>query len=217
MSNRSFIDAVGDLKVWRSGGKRAPHKPLLILLALGELSRGNARLKFSDICDRLTNLLKEFGPQRFSHHPEYPFWRLRHDEIWCVQAMGDLLARKNNTDATKKELLAAHATGSFTVCILRELNGYPELIAKSARFLLNENFPDSIHEDILDSIGLEFNEGPAKMGGRRRDPAFRARVLTAYGYSCAICGFDVRLGNKTIGLDAAHIKWHAAGGSERAA
>src|SRR5437870_12435647 len=30
----------------------------------------------------------------------------------------------------------------------------------------------------------------------------------------AICGYDARLGNTDLGLDAAHIKWHAAGGPD---
>jgi putative restriction endonuclease len=45
-----------------------------------------------------------------------------------------------------------------------------------------------------------------------RDPQFRLRVLTAYEHRCAICGFDVRLGTIQLGLDAAHIMWHQAGG-----
>jgi putative restriction endonuclease len=39
-------------------------------------------------------------------------------------------------------------------------------------------------------------------------------VLTAYEFRCAVCGFDVRLGPVSIGLDAAHIRWHQAGGPE---
>jgi putative restriction endonuclease len=46
------------------------------------------------------------------------------------------------------------------------------------------------------------------------DPQFRLRVLTAYEYRCAVCGFDVRLGSVSIALDAAHIRWHQAGGPE---
>ena len=46
------------------------------------------------------------------------------------------------------------------------------------------------------------------------DPAFRQRVLKAYEYRCAVCGFDVRLGTVSIALDAAHIRWHQAGGPE---
>ena len=45
-----------------------------------------------------------------------------------------------------------------------------------------------------------------------RDPQFRRRVLTAYEWRCAVCGFDVRLGSVPIGLDAAHVRWHQHGG-----
>jgi putative restriction endonuclease len=37
-------------------------------------------------------------------------------------------------------------------------------------------------------------------------------VLTAHEYRCAVCGFDVRIGSVPIALDAAHIRWHQAGG-----
>jgi putative restriction endonuclease len=40
------------------------------------------------------------------------------------------------------------------------------------------------------------------------------RVLRAYEYSCAVCGFDVRLGTMSVALEAAHIKWHQAGGPD---
>jgi putative restriction endonuclease len=39
-------------------------------------------------------------------------------------------------------------------------------------------------------------------------------VLRAYEYRCAVCGFDVRLGSVSIALDAAHIRWHQAGGPD---
>lgn len=44
--------------------------------------------------------------------------------------------------------------------------------------------------------------------------SFRERVLWAYEYHCAVCGFDVRIDNLTIGLEAAHIKWNQAGGPD---
>jgi putative restriction endonuclease len=46
----------------------------------------------------------------------------------------------------------------------------------------------------------------------KRDPTFRDRVLRAYEFRCAVCGFDVRLGSVSTGLDAAHIRWHQFGG-----
>jgi len=47
-----------------------------------------------------------------------------------------------------------------------------------------------------------------------RDPQFRDRVLRAYKYRCAVCGFDVRVGDSLVALEAAHIKWHQAGGPD---
>jgi putative restriction endonuclease len=55
-------------------------------------------------------------------------------------------------------------------------------------------------------------KGPAEQG--RLAATFRARVPTAYEYRCAVCGFDVRLGSVSVALDAAHIRWHQAGGPD---
>jgi len=52
-------------------------------------------------------------------------------------------------------------------------------------------------------------------GKLHRDPQFRERVLRAYEYRCAVCGFNVRLGNTLVAVEAAHIKWHQAGGPDQ--
>ncbi len=85
------------------------------------------------------------------------------------------------------------------------------LVRRLAHILLDAHFPESVHEDILDATGL--GDLPPESG--RRDPAFRERVLVAYEWRCAICSFDVRLRNTSLGLDAAHIMWHQAGGPDR--
>src|SRR5262249_21305836 len=87
------------------------------------------------------------------------------------------------------------------------LTADPGLAAKIAARLLERHFPDTLHADILAAVGLTL-----KAEGRPRDPQFRQRVLTAYEWRCAVCGFDVRLGAVAIALDAAHIRWHQAGG-----
>jgi putative restriction endonuclease len=46
----------------------------------------------------------------------------------------------------------------------------------------------------------------------RRDPKFREVVLKAYEHRCAVCAFDARMGASLVGLEAAHIQWHQAGG-----
>ena len=78
--------------------------------------------------------------------------------------------------------------------------------------MLDAHFPASIHEDILQAVGIELTlKSP---GRRKRSPNFRANILKAYEYRCAVCGFDVRLGHNPVALEAAHIKWHQAGGPD---
>jgi putative restriction endonuclease len=87
VNREAILSAFGTLNVWSRGGQRAPHKPLLVLYALGRWSRGERDdLTFREAAPDLTALLKEFGPPRQSYHPEYPFWRLQNDGVWAVHA-----------------------------------------------------------------------------------------------------------------------------------
>ena len=78
--------------------------------------------------------------------------------------------------------------------------------------MLNHHFPDSIHEDILGATHLEH----LQTAKPKRDPKFREDVLRVYGYRCVICGFDLRLDNAPLAVDAAHIRWHQAHGQTAA-
>jgi putative restriction endonuclease len=82
------------------------------------------------------------------------------------------------------------------------------------------NFPPSLHADILARAGLDLEPLEAPAVGkvaRRRDPAFRDRILIAYEYRCAMCGFDGWLAGEAIGLDAAHVRWWYIGGPDEVA
>ena len=56
----------------------------------------------------------------------------------------------------------------------------------------------------MDAVGLAQVEsnGISREPQRRRDPAFRVKVLLAYQYRCAVCGLDLRMGQQSIGLEA---------------
>ena len=72
------LERVGSLNLWKRHGERAPHKPLLILLALGRLQRGEPRLApFTEIEPRLNELLQESALPSTRPSAQYPFWRLR--------------------------------------------------------------------------------------------------------------------------------------------
>lgn len=101
-------------------------------------------------------------------------------------------------------------SAGFNEQVYSLLERYPNLVHEIAILILNEHFPETIHEDILRQVGLDFEI----KANRHRDPNFREKILRAYEYSCAICGFNVRLGNNLVGIEAAHIKWFQAGGPD---
>jgi putative restriction endonuclease len=207
------IERFRGLNVWARGAERAPHKPLLLLLALGALSRGERVLPFKEVEVKLTELLREFGPTRKSMHPEYPFWRLQNDGLWVVKSDSTLHARKGNTDPTRSSLRAADAKGELAAEVVKALLAKPRRITEAAQLLLEENFPETLHRDIQNAVGLVVDVTTETR--RARDPNFRNAVLVAYQYRCAMCGLDLRVGTITVGIEAAHIMWHQARGPDQ--
>lgn len=136
---------------------------------------------------------------------EMPFLRLQSDDVWRVDAHGSRGAIASNAALTKTQLRAIDATGRFSDDVQRAFDSDPQAISDVARVLLDAHFPDSMHEDILAAVGLSLDA--PQTGKTRRSPNFRDDVLRAYEYRCALCNLDMRIGNRTIGLEAAHIKW----------
>lgn len=208
----SIIKKFSTLKIWANGDQRAPHKPLLILLALANCQQGKQRLiPFAELQEKLKSLLEDFGPARRSIKTVPPFWRLTKDGIWEIPKSDEIQVQADG-DPSKQTLLSKNICGGFPEDIFELLTNKPEIITKLANEILNEHFPETIHEDILLSVGLQPIDTGNVAPKAKRDPDFRNKILTVYHYQCAICGFDMRLGNTPVCLEAAHIKWHQAGG-----
>jgi putative restriction endonuclease len=203
------------IKVWRQGDQRAPHKPLLVLLALARTQRGEPRLVlYEEIETKLRELLQDFGPHRKSYHPELPFWHLRTDGLWEVpeadQLKQDIQSLKRKKNPPPRFLADSAAHGGFTPDIDRQLRSDPDLVNRIATAVLDSSFPASLHADLLDAVGMPW----VVTRTRKRDPGFREAILRIYDRRCAICGYDGRLGRNDLALEAAHVKWHAAGGPD---
>lgn len=213
MDREEILDKFDQLRVWQNAGERAPHKPLLVLYAIGRLLRDGSRLvPYSQIDENLGNLLREFGPRQARYGTQYPFWRLQKDEIWEVSD-AESIRLTSSGDALKSDLVRYNVSGGFPEEITNELQKDSKLAFEIVQSLLDAHFPSSFHEDILQTVGIETALNISTR--RRRDPNFRANILKAYEYKCAICGFDVKLRHQPIALEAAHIKWHQAGGPDK--
>ncbi|MCF8025686.1 MAG: HNH endonuclease [Desulfobacteraceae bacterium] len=204
-----------NLNVWKSGGQRAPHKPLLLLYVLGRCQQGKHRLiPYAEAEEDVKKLLADFGPPRRSHRPEYPFWHLQSDGIWELQNAENLQNRKPGSSPGRTGLLENNVRGGLTKEIYEAVCRDQKLLTDIAAILLDDSFPATYHDDVLQAAGINMEDTAAR---RIRDPYFRDRVLRAYEYQCAVCGFNVRLGQALVALEAAHIKWHQAGGPDNEA
>ena len=210
-----WLDRVASIRRWSRGGERAPHKPLLLLYALGRLQRiGQSRVSFADAEPEVARLLSEYGPARRSTTPAYPFHHLQTDGLWVVDAGGA------DPGSSPSRLRASGAIGQLDPAFEVALRRDPGLVALIARVLLDANFEESLHRELCEAAGLDLEGLEVAAAGarvqqlRRRDPRFRELVLVAYEYQCAMCGYDGRLGTEAVGLDAAHLRWWAFEGPD---
>jgi putative restriction endonuclease len=213
LADPAILERFDALNVWSRGDQRAVNKPLLLLYALGRWNQGDqSDIPFREVNEKLTKLLKEFGPPRQVLHPEYSFWRTQNDGVWTVDSPIELTSRQSNTDPLKSEMLAYDVRAGFSDDVKAAFRANPFFVTEVAARLLEGHFPESIHADILAEVGLTLGARSAHV--RKRDGEFRQRVLVAYEFRCAVCGFDLKIGTVPVALDAAHIRWHTENGPD---
>jgi len=214
-----LLDAIDNLNIWKRGDKRAPHKPLLLLYALARQIRDpDAKFEFSSIEEDINQLLNDFYKSfpRRKHHVNDPFWRLQKDKIWEVSADEEIIPDPSGS-VLVSDLKKYNAAGSFSPEVVSEIKNNPDIVRQAAQKLLDKHFQPTLHQDILERVGLDYKTVSAEKYFTRktkRDSRFRENVLHAYGYSCAVCGFNLRMKTLPVGLEAAHIKWHRNGGPD---
>jgi putative restriction endonuclease len=210
-----------NIRVFQRGTQRAVHKPLLVLFNLARVARGEPRLiEFAKADEPLKRLLTEFGPTSAPASRHYPFWHLGTDnggQVWQLEGPASVINRPAGATPNLGELRREHIRGGFPPALDAALRADRVLLQEIAQRILSSHFPESLHFDILDAVGLDprmATTGAVFEPERRRNPGFRERVLRAYEYRCCVCGFDLRIGSVTAGLEAAHIQWFQANGPD---
>lgn len=208
----SLLAKFNSINVWKSGGKRATHKPLLVLLAIARCIHQDQRLiPYREIDEQLKRLLLEFGPPN-PVRPEYPFWFLQNDGVWQIKHLENVDTSGFSKNPNRKSFLEVNAMGGFNESVYLSLRKNRKQTLEIINNLLTTHFTESYHDDILASVGLD--RDLLLLPKRSRNPEFRHKILQAYEYKCAVCGFSGRMEHALVGLEAAHIKWHQAGGPD---
>ncbi|NEK57036.1 restriction endonuclease [Geodermatophilus sabuli] len=210
------LERLSSLRQHQQDSRRSPHKPLLVLLALGRLAAtGSSRLPWSEAEETLSNLIEEFGPTSQtgrSQSAAFPFTRLRSDGVWML----DRDVPMDNVGPLRQGV-----TGQFEASLEAALRDRPELLAAAARGLVESHFPGTVAPDVLVAVGLDPDllEGsrPARdtsPADRRRSSTWPAAVIEAWDRQCAFCGFDGAAGGGVVGIEAAHVRWFKLGGPD---
>ena len=207
----SLDERIANILTWKKGAKRAPHKPLLLLLAIGNIQRGGRRLQFfQEVEPKLTRALELFGPAGRVATPQYPFWRLQHDGLWEMEYDGEITLRKGSADPTKKALIEKRSRAGFRSDYFDFLRGNKLMQTRLIHQLLDAHFPPSVHEDIIAFFDLEMVVPEAK----DNEPAgtWRQKVLKAYAWKCAVTQFSIGFQRVIFGVEPSFIQWPQAGG-----
>jgi putative restriction endonuclease len=208
-----WLERTAKLRQWTRSGTRAPHKPLLLLYALGRFQQdADSALRYSAVEQDLQQLLTEYGPPNRTT-PAYPFHHLVSDGVWEV-----CTERGPGSPGTGvRDLRETGATGQLAPDLRAALRREPPLLGRIARLLLDLHFPPSLHGELCEAVGLEPEPAETEQFStvrRQRDRRMRDLVLTAYEYRCAFCGYDGRIGAVPVGLEAAHVRWWAFDGPD---
>lgn len=149
---RPWLEKIIRLRSHQRNGIRAPHKPLLLLFALGRLQRtGSTKVTFNEAEGPLRDLLREFGPARGRLSAEYPFYHLVSDGLWVLSPIAEI---RTGMSPTRRQLLDADAAGQLVPELEGVLRASGASIVLMARMVLDRNFPPSLHPDICAAVGL---------------------------------------------------------------
>ena len=149
-----------EVSVWRRGSERAPHKPLLLLIALAELRGvGKRWLHFNQLEKRFKGFAELFGLSGGSLRLHYPFWRLQNDgDFWEVadrdRVMELIGGEPASGDVPVSVLRAVNARGGLSDDVLELLRSSPELVDELTVEILHQHFDPAMHGPVLEAVGM---------------------------------------------------------------
>jgi putative restriction endonuclease len=145
--------AIQRMRPWARGGTQAPHKPLLLLVALRRVAESRPRLvAFPEVEPELRDLIGRFSDVKSPPNAGYPFWRLQADGLWEIEGADTFPTRASNSDPPLRELRDRPARGGFPRQLDSALRAEPAEVQRVATLIANRFFRPE--DDVLRVVGL---------------------------------------------------------------
>lgn len=141
-----------DLKIWKRGSQKAPHKPLLLLYAIGRWSNGKRIFSWLEVQEGVSLLIEKFGGNA-NPNVSNPFVRLTKDmggRLWQID--GEVVLGPSNNPSVSslnKNNNKARFHPDFEKALLNE-----DKFDVIVRQILIDHFKKSQFDDIIRACGL---------------------------------------------------------------
>ncbi|MFJ5843959.1 HNH endonuclease [Streptomyces sp. NPDC092903] len=152
---KTFQRRVGDVRPARRAGGPAPHRPLLLLWAIGQALTGAPRMQsWSATRDAVAPLMEKYAQAKDGiDATRYPFWALVNDELWTVGHGQELALTSRGRRPTLESLNRTNPTGGLRQADYKLLLSQPDAAAAAtAGLLLRYFFP--LPPGLLEDFGL---------------------------------------------------------------
>lgn len=207
MSQSIWLNKLAHLKKARNN---APHKPLLLLVFLEMIERGeyvDGQLRLTPELAYKFDTFFDVAKHRRNARPDVrlPFHHLSSQEFWSPKTVaGD--------DSTHRSITAYVVPNPEFVDACRD----PEFRRKAREILISTHFEPAEQNALCHLVGIEipqsaamtreaYFEKPDDAEIAGRSGRFRLDIVSAYNYTCALTGYRVTTISAGAIVDAAHI------------
>jgi putative restriction endonuclease len=225
LSLQLFVRKFCKLRVDRSKGTPAPHKPILLLSIIEGISDGDIRGNRIYITPELVATFKDYWHQlvvdtKFTSNFSLPFYHLKSDGFWHFKTLVGREIVLTSSNSIKSflhlkqvvdfaffdEELYALLSNQHTRQVLKQtlLSTYfPNIDLESPNQLIGEIINQILHEPsaVYKTKAMNFDDEEVFV----RSGVFKKEIPRIYNYTCSISGMRIISDSEIQMIDACHI------------
>jgi len=220
-----YIGKFSQLRVDRTKGAPAPHKPILLLSIISEIEKGNIVENKIYITPELVAQFKDYWHQlvcnpTFSSNFSLPFYHLKNDGFWFLNTFvgKEILLTSSQSIKSFGQLKDVIDFASFNEMLYqllitadtRELlrNALLDVYFNNARISENNKIIADISNQILHDSAAVYKTRAAYFDEEEvfvRGGVFKKEIPRIYNHTCCISGMRIITSDSTQMIDACHI------------